>query len=246
VIAVILAAGRGVRFRPFSHTIPKGLIEIGGATLLEHSLAKLAGHGISKAVVVIGHLGRMIREKLAERDRGMEILYAENHRYASTGSMYSFSMAKEMIDDDALVLDGDLLYDRTAIGKVIASGFENCTVVADFSGSGDEVYVCTDGNGRLNWLGKQVPDNGKPQAEFVGITKLSRRFLAKMFDRADHDDRQGFSGHFFEDVLFQMNERHDDCPVHALYLRDLKWIDIDNESDYTRAATVVYPQMAQP
>ena len=91
MIAVILAAGLGIRFRPFTHTIPKGLIEIGGETLLERSLKNLSMHGIQRVVLVIGHLGDMIRRRLNEHCRGMEITYGENQKYATTGSMYSFS-----------------------------------------------------------------------------------------------------------------------------------------------------------
>jgi choline kinase len=246
VIAVILAAGLGIRFRPFTHTIPKGLIEIGGETLLERSLQNLSLHGIQRAVIVIGHLGHMIREKLSEHCRGVEITYVDNQEYATTGSMYSFSTAREMIRDDVLVLDGDLLYDRIAIGKIVEAKFENCTIVTNFSGSGDEMYVCTDGNGRLTWLGKKIPDHQTPQGESIGITKLSRRFLDRLFNEADQDYRQDLSTYFFDDVVFHTNVRHDDCPVHAVYLDDLKWIDIDRESDYIRAATVLYPQLTQP
>jgi len=225
--------------------IPKGLIEIDGETLLERSLKNLSMHGIQRAILVIGHLGDMIRGRLNEHCRGMEITYVENQKYATTGSMYSFSTAREMIQDDVLILDGDLLYDRIAIRKIVESKFENCTIITNLSGSGDEVYVCTDGNDRLTWLGKKLPDHRSPQGEFMGITKLSRRFLDRLFDEADQDYRQALSTYFFEDVVFHTNLRHDDCPVHAIYLNDLKWMDIDKESDYIRASTVLYPQLTE-
>ena len=243
MIAVILAAGLGIRLRPLTHNIPKCLIEIGGKTLLEHSLENLSIHGIRKTIIIIGHLGEMIKGKLHEKYMGMEIAYAENIKYATTGSMYSFSTARELVDDDVIVLDGDLLYEHIAIKEILASEFSDCTIITNFSGSGDEVYVCTNDNARLSWLGKKIPDNSTPQGEFIGITKLSRRFLDKLFDKADEDYEKGCSGYFFEDVLFNTNVVYDDYPVHAVYLRNLKWIEIDKESDYIKALNNIYPQL---
>ncbi len=243
MIAVILAAGLGIRLRPLTDVTPKGLFEIGGITLLAHSLRTLAEHGIEKTVIVIGHLGELIRREIGENCNGMEISYAENYRYATTGSMYSLSMTRGLIDDDSIILDGDILYEPRAIKRIIESRSDNCTIITNVSGSGDEVYVCTDCNDRINWLGKCVPDGKTIQGEFIGITKLSKPFLAKLFGKADDDYKKGLSGYFFEDVLFKTNVQYDDCPLQALRLPDLIWIEIDRASDYSRALNIVYPRL---
>jgi choline kinase len=243
VIAVILAAGLGIRLRPLTHRVPKGLIEIGGKTLLEHSIENLSIYGISKTIIVIGHLGEMIKGKFNENYMGMEISYVENTKYSKTGSMYSFSMTRDFIDDDVIILDGDLLYEHIAIKNILTSGSDDCTIVTNISGSGDEVYVCADKSARLSWLGKNIPANSAPLGEFIGITKLSRMFLDKLFDNAADDYQKGDLGYFFEDVLYNTNRSYDDYPVYAVYLPDLRWIEIDKESDYVRAINIVYPQI---
>lgn len=40
--ALILAAGRGERLRPLTDTVPKPLLDVGGRTLLEHALERVA------------------------------------------------------------------------------------------------------------------------------------------------------------------------------------------------------------
>ena len=55
-------------------SIPKALIEVEGRTLLERSIETLKSIGVSRIIVVVGHLG----EKIVELDLGVEIAYQEN------------------------------------------------------------------------------------------------------------------------------------------------------------------------
>ncbi len=89
--AVIVAAGMGTRLRPMTETLPKGLIEIGGKTLLEHSLKALKDNGIKEIIIVIGFLGDMIKQKLSNEFDGVKITYVENKNI-----IYSFESVNEL------------------------------------------------------------------------------------------------------------------------------------------------------
>ena len=58
--AMILAAGRGERLRPFTAHTPKPLVEAGGETLLGRHLARLASAGFAHAVINVSHLAEQI------------------------------------------------------------------------------------------------------------------------------------------------------------------------------------------
>ncbi|WP_083561839.1 N-acetylmuramate alpha-1-phosphate uridylyltransferase MurU [Oceanococcus atlanticus] len=62
--AMVLAAGRGERLRPLTDHCPKPLVEVGGQTLIEHTLDKLAAAGVEHCVINLNWLGEQIRTHL--------------------------------------------------------------------------------------------------------------------------------------------------------------------------------------
>jgi NDP-sugar pyrophosphorylase family protein len=72
--AMILAAGLGTRLRPLTDNRPKALVEVGGRTLLEITLARLNSFGICEVMVNVHHFAGMVVDYLhAHRNFGMRI-----------------------------------------------------------------------------------------------------------------------------------------------------------------------------
>lgn len=62
--AMILAAGLGTRLRPLTDQRPKALVEVGGRTLLEITVRRLASFGIGDVIVNVHHFADMVIEYL--------------------------------------------------------------------------------------------------------------------------------------------------------------------------------------
>lgn len=67
--AMVLAAGLGLRMRPLTLTRPKPLVQVGGQTLLDHALDRLASAGVEDAVVNAHWLADQVEAHLAARTR---------------------------------------------------------------------------------------------------------------------------------------------------------------------------------
>ena len=65
--AMVLAAGRGERMRPVTDRVPKPLVRVGGAPLIDHVLDGLAAAGVARAVVNLWYLADLIAAHLADR-----------------------------------------------------------------------------------------------------------------------------------------------------------------------------------
>jgi len=86
VRAMILAAGLGTRLRPLTDNRPKALVEVGGRTLLEITLARLRSFGITDVIVNTHHFASLVPEYL-ERNKnfGMNVAISHEEILLDTG-----------------------------------------------------------------------------------------------------------------------------------------------------------------
>lgn len=75
---MILAAGRGERMRPLTDRVPKPLLSVGGLSLIEHVIARLARAGVQDLVINLGYRGAQIRDHLGNgAARGVRIAWSD-------------------------------------------------------------------------------------------------------------------------------------------------------------------------
>ena len=61
--AMVLAAGLGTRMKPLTDTLPKPLLEVAGATLIDHVLDRLEEAEVSHVIVNAHHLAEQGRSR---------------------------------------------------------------------------------------------------------------------------------------------------------------------------------------
>ena len=105
--AVILAGGLGSRLHPYTLTIPKPLLPLGGIPIIEIVISQLAAQGFERVVVTLGYMGDMIRFTLGSGEKfGLIIEYVtEDEPLGTAGSLFLV----EELPNEFLVMNGDLL-----------------------------------------------------------------------------------------------------------------------------------------
>ena len=84
--AMVLAAGLGTRLRPLTDDRPKALVEVGGRTLLEITLARLRAFGVHDVIVNVHHFADKVTSFLKERENfGMRIEVSRENLLLDTG-----------------------------------------------------------------------------------------------------------------------------------------------------------------
>ncbi len=107
--AVIQAGGKGTRLYPYTAVLPKPLMPIGDAPILEIVVQQLVHHGFRDLTITIGHLGHLIMAVLGDGSRfGARIDYARESK--PRGTIGALSGLRDL-HEPVLVMNGDLLTD---------------------------------------------------------------------------------------------------------------------------------------
>ncbi|MBU8883580.1 nucleotidyltransferase family protein [Kaistella sp. DKR-2] len=111
--ALIFAAGKGTRLKPFTDHHPKALAVVNGVPLLERNIKFLQSFGINDFVVNIYHFGGQIVDFLKRNDCfGAKIEFSdERDELLETGGGLVF--ARRFLDhgEDFLIMNADILTD---------------------------------------------------------------------------------------------------------------------------------------
>ena len=108
--AMILAAGRGERLRPYTDSCPKPLLEVRGKPLIEYHIRALAAAGFDRVVINLSWLGDLIRKELGDGSRfGVEITYSPEPEALETAG--GIVQAMPYLDDRFVVVNGDVFTD---------------------------------------------------------------------------------------------------------------------------------------
>ena len=120
--AMILAAGKGTRVRPITHTTPKPMIPIMQKPVMEFLLELLRQHGFNQIMVNVSHLSEEIENYFRDGQRfGVQIAYSFEGRIedgeligdalGSAGGLKRIQDFQPFFDDTFVVLCGDALID---------------------------------------------------------------------------------------------------------------------------------------
>lgn len=141
--AVILSAGDGGRMGHHTEDVPKTFMEVGDRILYEHQRDAIDPY-VDATTVVLGYRHETVVERFSPN---RTVVVEKWDEYDNAESLYR---ALCEIDDDVLVLNGDVVVTRDAIEKVLRAHerAENRSVVACLPGTQTEhtaVQLADDG-----------------------------------------------------------------------------------------------------
>jgi NDP-sugar pyrophosphorylase family protein len=161
--------------KPCTEQIPKSLIDVHGKPFAARQLECLAGRGVRRVVLCIGHLGGMIRQRIGEGDRfGLQVQYSdEGDTLLGTGG--ALRNALPLMGEKFLLMYGDSLLecDYEAVERrFLESGTQGLMTVYRNDGRFDSSNVLfADGRIRMYDKIRRVP--GMRHIDY-GLGALSR------------------------------------------------------------------------
>lgn len=105
--AVIMAGGKGTRLASVTRDIPKPMVALEGRPLLVHQVENLRQCSITDIIVVVGHLGEVIRDYFGNGSAyGVHIRYYTETTPLGTAAALRYLV--DMLADDFILVFGDL------------------------------------------------------------------------------------------------------------------------------------------
>jgi L-glutamine-phosphate cytidylyltransferase len=221
VKAILLAGGRGTRISRYVGEKPKCTLDIGGITLIRHTVELLIKNNIDVSIV-IGYNKEMVINSLI----GLNVKYYYNPFYDVTNSIASLWFAKnELSGEDILIANADVYWEQNILDLLLADKQEQLMLL-DTSRSSDYLFKC-EGN-RLIEHGKDITDF---TGEYVGIAKIENTLLNKFVGRLESLIEKQQHSLWWENVLYSfINE----ISINVKDVNGLFWSEIDFIEDYNR------------
>lgn len=168
--AVILAAGKSLRFVPFSLEKPKALFEVRGEVLIERQITQLMEMGIKDIYIVIGYMKEMFY--YLEKKFNVHLIY--NDEFENKNNIFSVIKAKSFIDN-SYICSSDNYFVENPFNSHEYKAFYSSTFIA---GETDEYTMKFTKNNVI----KSVTIGGKDSWIMTGHAYWDRKFSQIFFD----------------------------------------------------------------
>jgi len=150
---LILNSGCGARMGNISK--PKCLTNIhGGETILSRQLRFLIYAGLSNIVITTGPFEDIVKQNAPQAR------FVHNQEYMTTNYIYSIYLARELLDDDLLLLHGDLVFDKNILDSILQRE-DSCVIVQDVFPLPEKDFKAEIINGKVTRIGVNLFDNVK-------------------------------------------------------------------------------------
>ena len=239
--AMILAAGKGTRVRPITHTIPKPMIPILQKPVMEFLLELLREHGFTEIMVNVSHLAEEIENYFRDGQRfGVEIAYSFEGRIedgeligdamGSAGGLKKIQNFQHFFDDTFVVLCGDALVDldlTEAVKRHKAKGALASLITKRVPRDQVSSYgvVVTDEDGRVRSF-QEKPEVDEAASDMINTGIYI--FEPEVLDFVPSDQAFDIGSDLFPKLVAA------GAPFYALPM-EFEWVDIGKVPDYWQA-----------
>lgn len=231
---IILASGIGKRLRPLTYEVPKPLIKIGNKTILDYQIDNLIGCGIRNIIITTGPFEDKIKMHVKEKYPDLKVSYVNNPKYETTNYIYSMWLTKDLIDDDIILLHGDLLFDRKLLERLINEECENCVLVNRKIKPPEKDFKAVIENNRVVKIG--VEFFGENAFFSAPLYKFSNSDFLCWLDEIEKFIEKGEVKRYAEDAFNQISDK---VILHPLYFNNELCMEIDTMEDLRMARNLI-------
>jgi choline kinase len=234
---IILAAGKGERIMPLTQNTPKPLLDLGhGKTLFEEQLENIKkSNVIGEVNLVIGYLADQVEAKMGFwRQNGTAINTVFNPFYENSNNLISLWLAKNHMDSDFIITNGDNLFNSEVFETLINNhqGREGIflAVCKGEKYGADDMKVVVDSSGSLARVSKLIGGD-QANGESVGLVLVAGQKYRELFKQNLEElaRNKEYINKYWLEVFNLMVSKG--IPVYTFLIDRSKWQEIDVHPD---------------
>ena len=233
--ALILNSGMGTRMGVLASSHPKCMTEISlKETILSRQLSQLTDVGVEEIVITTGPMDSVLVNYCQSLELPVRITFVKNPEYKETNYIYSIYCAKKYLDDDMILMHGDIVMENEVLDKVINSE-SSCMVVSSTLDLPEKDFKAVIRDGKVVKVGVEFFNEAMAAAP---VYKLFKKDWQLWLDKIAAYCEAGNTKVYAENAL---NELDGAANITALDVENLLCAEIDNQEDLA----VVYAKLKE-
>ena len=223
--ALILNSGMGSRMGVLTSEHPKCMTEISPReTILSRQLNQMVDIGVEEVVITTGLFDTVLVNYCNSLNLPLHFTFVKNPVYDKTNYIYSIYCAREYLDDDILLMHGDLVFENEVIDMVINSP-TSCMTGSSTNPLPEKDFKAVIRDGQVVKVGIEFfTDAMAAQPLYKFFRDDWRKWLDKIVEFCEADNRKVYA----ENAL---NELDGACNIAALDFKGRLCAEIDNPTD---------------
>lgn len=223
--ALILNSGLGHRMGDITKNHPKCMTEISdGETILSRQLKLILKSGIKEVIITTGYYDKVLIKYCKSLKLPLDIRFVNNPVYDKTNYIYSIYCAKDYLNDDIVLMHGDLVFAEDVFNEVVNSSESRMTVSSTLPLPEKDFKAVIDGD-CIEKVGIEFFQNAMSAQPLYKLLKRDWTvWLNKICEFCENDNRNCYAENAF-------NEVSDKCVILPLDVKNRLCGEIDTPED---------------
>ena len=228
--ALILNSGLGSRMGVLTSEHPKCMTEISPReTILSRQLRQIADAGIGEVVITTGLFRDALIAYCESLDLPLSFTFVHNPDFRETNYIYSIYCARAELDDDILLMHGDLVFENEVIDRILACE-TSCMAVSTTQPLPEKDFKAVIRDGKVQKVGVEFFDDA---VAAQALYRLKRDDWQKWLDRIAAFCESGNRKVYAENALNELDGAADIVP---LDVGDLLCAEVDDPADLEKVS----------
>ena len=224
---VILNAGIGKRLGALTKFKPKCLVKItNNDTILDYQLKIILKQNLNNIFILTGPFEDQIRTHIKLNYPSLSVNYIHNPIYNKTNYIYTLYLVRNIINEDVVLIHGDLIFSDVILKEIINFKEKNCVLVNKEIPPPKKDFKALIIDARIVKIGVDV--SGPESAFLAPLYKLTGQFFRSWLDHINVFINDNKVNCYAEDAL---NELLNKVNLKPFYINDISCKEIDDLED---------------